>query len=1046
MNAIALPFILMAPTLQGPPFLRYPDVHGDMVAFSCEGDVWIGDLKTGGARRLTSDPGLEDNPVFSPDGKTVAFHAEYDGFRGAYVMPVEGGAPKRVTPAMEFRAVTGWTPDGKSVVYRRIGIPESYVYESVPVAGGAPKRVPLEFASHVWFGPTQDDFTFTRFLRWSTAWFHYIGGMSNQIWVHRNGQFKQLTDLEGTNEYPVWCGSRIYFVNQEGAKFTLMSVEASGGRPKKEAGPYDVEMRELSTDGTKVVYEKGRDVEVFDPATGKTSAVTFDLQSDLVHTRPYTVAAQDYSVDATLTPGAKRALVETRGQIVSLPVGEGEARLWKAKPGARLQQARMSPDAKKVAYVSDESGEQQVWVSDADGTGAKKLSDGKRQVMSLVWSPDGKWIVTYDSRMRLGALNVATGEDKEIARFTGSWRGPVVSFSPDSKWVAFDRTVLHTSISQIELYELETGQSKVVGDGTSDDTGVAFSQDGKWLAFLSNRELGVNNDPILNQLNLGKTGIAYIVPLKADTKSPFAVMDPEESEPKKEDKKDEPFRIDWDGLYERRIELPVNGTYTRIAMVGNRVLFAGEGNVTYYDIAAKKGGTVTPGGGFELSKDGSKLLVGRGRTFRVVDSTGSDLPPTAGVLSFGGLRLQIEPLTEWKQIFWDAWRLSRDYFYVENMHGNDWDAIGAKYSAMLPSVRSRPELNELIRWMQAEIGSSHQYLGGGDGRNVKPRLAASYLGVDYAAEGTKIKVSHIVRGDGYRASERSPLADPSLGVKDGMFLLKVGGEPVSSVMDVSDALVGRAGQVVSLTFAKDATGVGAFTVYVKPVADEGRMRYVEWVANNRKYVEKASGGRVGYLHLAAMGDDDMSDFIKQYFSQRNKEALIVDDRFNNGGYIQTLVNNVLGAKVSGYFNMRNSREPWSRQSDAFIGPMCCLINEFAISCGEEFPHRFKDLGLGPLIGRRTMGGEVGSSPGWPLVDGGVINVPNYGMFTGKSWVIEGAGVSPDIDVPSDPGAWVKGTDPQLDVAVKSMLEALKKKPVQWPQQPPDRVRTKGAGG
>ncbi len=1044
MTALPVLLALIAqPT--GKPFLRYPDVHGDQVVFSCEGDLWLGDLKSGHADRITSDAGLEDFPAFSPDGTMIAFNGEYDGIRGAYVMPTTGGAPKRITYAMNYRAVTGWTPDGKSVVFRKAGTPTSYEYWTAPIGKGVFERIPLEFASHVWFGPDRDTYCFTRFARWYSAWFYYIGGMANQVWVHKDGKFTQITNVDGTNEYPVWCGERIYFANERDGHWTLMSVSPSGGKVKTEAGPYDVEVRELSTDGHRVIYEKGRDVELFDPATSKAATVSFDLQSDLIHTRTYQVDSQDYMAAASLSPTAKRVLVETRGQIVSLPVGEGEARLWKAQAGVRFQLPEMSPDAKKVAYVCDQSGEQQIWISDADGSNAKALTTGQRQIKSLKWSPDAKWIVYYDSRMRLGVVNVATGEDKEMAHLTADWTGPAPSFSPDSKWVTFSESIEHTTVSAIQLYELETGRKIQVSDGTADDTASAFSTDGKWLAFLSGRVLSASHDPILNQLDFARPVTAYVIPLQADTKSPFTISDPVEGEAKPaEEKKDAPFKIDLEGLYGRRIAVPVEpDAYQQIVMVKDRILLGSGRQITFYDLSGKKGGTLTAGGIMDVSKDGSKLLIGGRRTLRVVDSNGADLPPTAGTVSFGGLKLEIQPVAEWHQIYWDAWRLLRDYFYIPNMNGADWQAVGAKYAAMLPSVRSRSELDELIRWLQGELGSSHQYLMPGDIRNIKPKVPPAFLGIDLVADGDHLKIAHIVRGDGFQPSERSPLADPQFGFKDGEYLLKVGGEDVSSEIQVYDLLLGRAGQVVSVTVNDKASLDGAKTVFVKPVADDSRMRYVEWVANNRAYVDKASGGRVGYLHLAAMGDNDMEDFAKQYFPQRNKEALIIDDRYNNGGYIQNFINTILSEKVTGYFNMRNSREPWGRQSDAFIGPKCCLINEFSISCGEEFPHRFQDLKIGPLIGRRTMGGEVGSSPGWPLADGGEVDVPDYGMFVpGKGWVIEGAGVSPDIDVPSDPNAWVEGRDPQLDVAVKTMLDTLKKNPVVWPQQPPDRVRIK----
>lgn len=1037
---VCLPLVTSDPQ----PFMRYPDVHGDLVTFSCEGDIWVGDLRTGHADRLTTDAGNEDSPSFSPDGTQIAFHGEYDGLRGAYVMPTTGGSVKRLTYAMNFRSVTGWTPDGSAVLFRKTGTPTNYEYWTAPTGKGIYKRIPLEFASHVWFGPNVDTYCFTRFNRWSSAWFHYIGGMSNQIWVHRNGRFSQITNLAGTSEYPVWCGDRIYFANEQAGKWTLQSISPDGGKPKLEAGPFNVELRELSTDGKQVIFEKGREVQIFDPATHTFKQVNFELKSDVIHTRGFRVNAEEFVTDASLSPSAKRLLVESRGQIVTLPVGEGEARVWKAKPGVRFQHPVMSTDAKSVAYVSDEDGEQQIWIASADGTNPRKLTSGKRQIKSIHWSPDSKWLTYFDTHMRLYVISATGGAPKEIAHYSDFFASPLHNFSPDSKWIVYSRNAMHTANRQIEIFDVEKGVSRTISDGIADDFSPAFSVDGKWIAFLSQRNIQLRDDVVLNQMNTGNMTMAYLIPLKSNTKDPFSLTDPAESPDAKpaETKPDDAFRIDWDGLYDRRIELPIApGNYSQINVVKDRVIFAGGGAINSFDLGSKRAGVITSGGGFELSKDGSKMFVILGFPFRVVDTASNDIPATAGQIGFGALQLEIDPVAEWKQMYWDAWRLLRDYFYVENMHGVDWNAIGQKYAAFLPSVRSRAELDELIRWMQGELGSSHQYNTTGDSRNIKPRVTVGYLGIGLTMDSGKLKISRIIKGDGFRPSERSPLANPSLGVKEGMYLLQVGGEDVESETEVYDHLLGRVGQTVSLTVNDKPMMTGARVIYVKPVANEERMKYVDWVAKNREYVNKASKGRIGYLHLAAMSAGDMADFVKQYFPQRNKEALIIDARFNNGGYIQTFINNVLGTKLSGYFNLRGSREPWTRQGDVFLGPKCCLINEFAISCGEEFPHRFKDLGIGPLIGRRTMGGEVGSSPGWALVDGGVVNVPAYGMFVpGKGWVIEGAGVSPDIDVPSDPNLWVLGKDAQLDAGVAAMLDALKKNPVKWPVPPADRVR------
>lgn len=1044
--------LVLAPQSSAEPFFRYPDIHGDRVVFTSEGDLWLGDLKSGHASRLTSDPGVERNAAFSPDGTKVAFEAEYDGQRQAYVMPSSGGAPKRLTSIEGFRAVTGWTPDGKSVVFRALGIPTSYAQYTVPASGGVPKKLPLEFASHVSFGPDNETYVFTRFNRWAHSWFRYIGGMQNQVWVHsppkRPGDraFRQLTSQEGTNEFPVWCQNRVYFVNEQGAQFSLMSVDPNGGKARAELPASDVEVRELSTDGAKLIYQQGRDVYVFDPSNAKGGPRRVDLaqESDLIHTRPTMVAAEAHVQGSSLSPSGKRVLVEARGQIVSVPVGEGEARVWRAKPGVRFRHPSMSPDAKKIAYVSDQTGEQQVWIANADGTNEKQLTKNTEgQIWGTRFSPDGKWIAFTDSKCSIRLVNPETGAEKVVANIPFTWFAAPFDFSPDSKWVAYAQVVPGTLLNAIELYEIATEKTLRVSNGRSNDRFPAFTPDGKFLAFASARNVSVSADPIQNQLNAGAMDIVCLLALRTDVEDPLAPKDPEEAAPKAEEKKVE-FRIDTEGLYDRRIELATPpSTITALGATTGRVLYIGDGNLKAYDHSTKAVADLGPATTFQVASDNATVLVPAGPVLTVMNDKGEGKKAAA----FGGLRLKIEPIAEWKQVFWDAWRLLRDYFYVPNMHGLDWKAIGAKYASFLPSVRSRDEVDELIRWMQSELGSSHQYLSPGDQQDVKPRVAGAFLGADLEADPSGyFKIAKIFRGDGFRASEQSPLLGVGKNVKEGMFLIEIGGEPIRVGEDPFAGLAGRAGRTISIKVNDKPTETGARTVLVKPVASEMRMRYLDWVESNRKYVEKASNGRLGYIHMSAMSVGNMNDFIRQYFVQRDKDGLVMDVRFNTGGFVQDYVNRILSASLTGFFNMRDSSLSWTRQQDFFAGPIAVIMNEFNISCGEEFPHRFRDLKRGPIFGRRTMGGEVGSDPGWPLIDGGSVSVPNYGMWTpGDGWVIEGRGVEPDVDVPSDPNAFVEGRDPQLDKTIEWLLAELKRKPPMKPQHPGVRDRVKVGG-
>lgn len=1043
MLTLALGVVLAAPQA-APSFVRFPDIHGDQVAFTSEGDVWLGDLATGTAKRLTSDAGVERNVSFSPDGKSLSFEAEYDG-RQAYVMPTAGGIPKRLTYAEGFRAVTDWTADGKSVIFRTTNVPTNYQMASVPVTGGVPKPFPLEFVSHMTFAPDGQRYAFTRFNRWYSAWFHYDGGMQNQIWVREPGatQFRQITNVPGTNEFPAWCGDRIYFVNEHKGKFTLMSVPAGGGQVRNELPASDVEIRELDTDGNRLVFERGVGAEVFDPVTQVAIPIRLRLASDEIHARPKAVPVEATIQSASITGTGKRILVESRGQLVSLPVGEGAAQVIKAKPGVRFRAPIGSPDGKKIAFFSDATGEFQLYVADPDGSNEKQLTkDTGRQLVAPRFSPDGKWIAFSDSKMNLRIVNVETAEDKVVTNVPFTWFGVPFDFSPDSKWICFSQVAPITLVGVVNVYEIETGNTTPISDGRANEVTPAFSSDGKWLVMVSNRRLSAAWDPVLNQMNMAPMGLVTLVALAAETEDPFAPKNTEEGAPAAAAPKPGPFKIDFDGIWERRIEVPLPpANYSQVEMAGNRVLAASAAGVQFYDLATKQAGVLVEAPGFQLSGDNGRVLAPGPAGFLVVTIAGDDRKS----VGFAGLRLSVDPRAEWTQMFHDAWRLLRDYFYVSNMHGTDWPAIQRKYAKFLPSVRSRDELDEIIRWMQSELGVSHQYLTPGDVIDNKRRVPGAYLGVDLEPDASGyFRIKKILRGDTFRATERSPLVGVGKNVKEGMIVLEIAGVPARVGSDPFLGLQGRVGQVVSVVVNTKPSKEGATTVYVRPIPSEARLRYLDWVESNRKYVERNSNGRLGYIHLAAMTTQDMQDFVKQYFAQRDKEGLVIDTRFNNGGNIQDVVNRVLASRLTGFFNMRDSSMSWTRQQDYFDGPMVCLQNEFNISCGEEFPHRFRDLKLGKIIGRRTMGGEVGSDPGWPLADGGVVSVPGYGMWTpGEGWVIEGPGVSPDIDVPSDPNAFVAGRDPQLDAGIKELIDDLTKNPRKRPVQPTTRTRIGG---
>lgn len=1031
-----------------------PDIHGDRVVFTREGDLWLGDLTTGQARRLTRHQGNETRARFSPDGTKIAFQATYDGGgTQVYVMPVEGGTPVRVTNRLTAALLEDWTPDGQKLLCKGPG-PEFVMQPFlVPATGGHEQSLPIE---RMGMGQYAADgrLAFCKYADISGgAWFRYQGGSRNDIWVAdlKSNAFKKAFESKTQAQYPQWIGDRIYFIHENDATWTINSVSGQGGGAKRHTDPSDEVVYDLQSDGKRLIYVRGNGLEMFDPASSKATAVNFELNSDMIHMRPTRVDVSQFTESYGITPTGKRVLVEARGQIVTAPVREGEVRLWKAVPGARLQKPEMSPDGKKVCYISDESGEQQLYVSDADGNNAKAVTkDSGRQLVSVQWSPDNQWIALGDSETRIRLVKADGSEEFEVTRARRSDTPLTHRFSPDGKWLVYveEKPWTNQQVTVISVLEIATKKKTPVTSGRFKDDYPAFSTDGKFLVYASYRSIPFTADNVLSQLNSEPSAILVLLPLSSATPSPFRPKNEEEgAAPAEKPSEDKTFKIDFDGLQNRAIVVPgVTAPILQVDMVGDRIIYASGGAINFFDVSAKASGTITPGFGFTVSADGKSLLLSGPR---VVPVAGKDVPPTAGTVNFQGFKLEIDPAKEWSQIFWDAWRLSRDYFYVRNMHGVDWKAVGNKYAKLLPHVRARNELTELIRWMQAELSTGHSF-------RVDPTIfpapttgAPAYLGVETEVAQGYPRITRLYDGDGLASG--SPLLEPGHGVGVGTFILAVNGQPTPGTMDYRELLRDRSGQIVSLMVNSKPAKEGARTIYVRPhnMNAERTMLERDAVKKKRLYVDEKSGGKVGYIYIGGMSDPDMEEFVLQYMSQLDKEALIVDIRENNGGYISAMIVSLLKKETYLRRSQRNSIEPGSRYYDAFEGHLCMLINEDSYSDGEGGPTNWRYAKLGPLIGKRTYGALVGSAPAWPLVDGGAIQVPRYGNYREDvGWVVEGPGVVPDIEVENDPGLWAKGIDAQLDRAIKEMMDRIAKKPLKRPVQPADPTwgKTRGGGG
>ena len=1026
-------------------FFSTPDIFGDKVVFSREGDIWIGDLVGGEARRLTRGEGLETKPRFSPDGTQIAFQGQYEGSTQVYVMPLVGGVPVRITNRLNSAVLDDWTPDGKKLLCRGPGpffVAQAFL---IPASGGAEELLPLE---KIGMGSLNKNnvLAYCRNADISGgAWFRYTGGSRNDIWTGdlNTKTFRKAFESKTQAQYPQWVGERIYFVHEENAAWSIKSVDGKGGGVKRHTTPSNEVIFDLQTDGTNLIFTRGNKAEILQTDGDKIIPLSLDLNSDFLHSRPRRIDVGAIT-SATVTPTGKRVLGEARGQIISIPTREGETRLWKSIPGARLRYPAASPDGKKVAYVSDETKEQQVYVADAEGNAPKAVtSDSGRQLDMITWSPTSDWLAIGDSETRLRLVKADGSEDRLISQSKRSTTALAHAFSPDGKWLVFVEQMPWTNqyVSRIMVHNIAENKTTPITSGRFRDEAPSISSDGKWLSFVSYRDPNAVADDVFSHLISNVRGVLFMIPLAKGTASPLLPKNTEEGDapagtPPAADKT---TKIDFEGIERRMMLIPVQSdAYTQVDILGDRVVFCNGSQIGFYDFSSKAAGVLTSGSGYMVSGDGKNLLV---PAWRVVPVGARDLPPTAGAVNPAGFKLDLDPVKEWEQIYWDAWRLCRDYFYVRNMHGVDWNAVGVKYAALLPQVRSRNELTELIRWMQAELSTGHSF------RNEPVLFSAAnptvpaYLGCQTVADGGYHRITRIFDGDGVMPP--SPLLEPGQSVSEGDYIIAVNGKDSPSSVDWREHLRDRVSQVVSLTVNSRPSKEGARTIYIRPsnAAAERVLWERDTVKQRREYVDKATNGKVGYIFLSGMVDSDMNDFLQQYFGQLNKEAIIVDIRGNNGGYISAALVNILAKETYLWRSQRNSLEPSTRYTDGFEGHLCMLINEQSYSDGEGGPTNWRYAKLGPLIGTRTYGALVGSAPMWPLVDGGGIQVPRYGNYREDvGWVVEGPGVKPDIEVENDPNEWAKGRDSQLDRAIAEMMDRIAKNPIKRPVQPADPVK------
>jgi len=1032
-------------------FYTKPDIHGDTVVFTCEGDLWLVNIKSHAAARITSDIGTKTNAHFSPDGTQIAFDAQYDGQTDVYVMPTEGGPPKRLTYDSTGPSVLGWTKDGTKILFRSRRGTAVLGYRhlfTVSASGGQPTLIPVpqgEFGSFAKDGrlayvPVSNE--------WAN-WFRYRASRADQVWLaDLKGHFKRLTDTNAVDTTPVWIEDSIYFISERTGVQNLYRLDPNTKGVVAATHYQDLPARYPGTDGKRVVFQHGPGLAVYDPTTKQTTELSFDLNSDRLHSRDQRVRVAAYAKNPSIGPTGKRIALEARGQILTVATESGDLRVLENQPGSRAMLPAWSPDGKQVAFVSDRSGEYELWITDAVGAkpARKVTSDLKGNFYTPLWAPDGKTIAISDRANRILLIDPVSGKtdlvDKcdNVQAYDGT--PPDFGFSPDSKLLTFHR-IEDNWLSQVYLYDIATKKKVCVSSSNVNSQNPVFSTDGKFLLYLADSLLNPAMSDGTQKYTFDNLRRVYMVALSPDTASPFLPKIDEEGVAEKSAAKAGP--VSFEGLSDRIIEVPLPpGRYQQVAAITGKLLLInwgsmptmdeppiGHGELQAFDLEKKSLATISAGvDSFKLSSDGKKMLLNRATSFAVADATGA--PVAFAPVNLSLYSITVQPEKEWRQILEESWRIARDFFYDPNMNGVDWNAIHRKYEAILPLVGDRTDLSRLQKDLVAELNSGHAYVS--NPTPGAPGVPMGFLGANFDAAGDAVKITRLFRGDGF-SGNRSPLLEPGLKIKEGDYIVSIAGQPVRANQDIQALLIGTPGQVVALGINERPTQEGQRVVYVRPIPNEDSLRYTDWVQGRNEYVRVHGGDNFGYMHAPDMETKGVIGFTKGQFPNVLKEGMIYDFRYNGGGFVSSLLLENVAAKPQAWFRPRDANT-WTRESWANIGYHVALCNEFAFSDGELVIETWKRMKLGPIVGKSTGGGEVGSGGGYSLIDGGLLYIPNYGAFADGKWIVEGSGATPDINVDQDPAAVMAGRDPQLDKAIEILKAEIAKHPITKPEHPP----------
>jgi len=1063
--------------------LRFPDVHGDKVVFTYAGDLWLASTAGGAARRLTSHPGLELMAKFSPDGNMVAFTGQYGGDEQVYVIPTAGGLPKQLTfyPAAGplpsrwgyDNLVYGWTPDGSAVLFRSLR--DTFTLEdgrlfTVAVKGGMPVALPMPKAGAGDFAPNAAAIAYSPLWRDFRSWKRYAGGWATDLYVFDLQKLtaRRITSHERTDRDPMWIGESVYFASDRSGSLNLYRYDLTTGSTSPVTSYAGSDVRWPSADASgQIVYELDGRLHVFDTLKGADRGLDIFVPDDGVARRPEQLGVADQIESLELSPGGERALIVARGDVFTLPLEHGVTRNLTRTSSAHDREASWSADGSRIALISDRSGEEGLWIVEpGDGGAARQITKASRtRYLAPRFSPDGNRIALADKEGRLWVVDAASGSKRQIADDPFE-AGLDHRWSPDGRFLAYSLSDAN-GLRGLWLWRAADGRTERATPALFDAHTPAWAPQGDLLYFLSFREyapqIGAREFNFVADRNLGVFALA----LRRDAKNPWGVRNDEVGARKKETQTVEDgasqttptpdVTVEFDSLADRVIRVPIEAdNYSRLDVTPDAVVLERDGpqyygreadvksSVIVFSVDDRESKTLAEEvSDWSLSADGTRLLLQKqadgALEFLELDKD----PEQVHEVKPDGLVVDRVPVQEWAAIFDEVWRRFRDYFYVSNMHGYDWEELREKYRPLLRFVAHRSDLNYLLSEMIAELNASHAYIEGGDER-LPPRPNVALAGVRFELDTAagRYRISRILAGQNEEPRYRSPATEVGIKLEPGDYLLAINGREITAGDNPWQWMQAPADQPVEWRVSRRADGKDARTAIFEPIASEDKLLYLAWVNANRERVDGLSGGRVGYLHLPDMYEDGIREFIKWWYGQLDRDALLIDNRGNGGGNVSQMFVERLGRQVLGIDFARNYDLPTTYPSAVMTGPKAVLINETSGSDGDIFPYMFRAAGIGKLIGKRTWGGVIGITDRGPLLDGGTVYVPEFGTAgPDGQWIIEGQGVMPDIEVEQDAAAVIEGRDPQLERGVEYLLEELERLPHGLRARPPAPVKT-----